>query len=74
MRLSGNNDSIMPTSTIPARKRPADLTVDESLLIELALSRQKAEQSREQLADRCAADWNTVHASVGSFADEYTTL
>jgi len=48
--------------------------VDESLLIELVPSRQKAEQSCEQLADMCAADWNAVRASVGSFADEYTTL
>ena len=25
-------------------------------------------------ADACAADWNALHASVGSFADEHSTL
>jgi len=82
----------MPTPVAQARKRPVNLTLNESLvaqaktytdnlsatmeslLTEFVSSRQKAQQSRQQAADVCVADWNAVHASVGSFADEHTTL
>ena len=30
--------------------------------------------ARQQQADNCAADWNTAHAAIGSFADEHSTL
>jgi antitoxin CcdA len=30
--------------------------------------------NHRQWADACAADWNAVHAAVGSFADEHSTL
>ena len=46
----------------------------ESLLADFVASQQQAQRSRQQLADTCAADWNAVHASVGSFADEHSTL
>jgi antitoxin CcdA len=46
----------------------------ESLLAEFVASQQKAQLSRRQMADACAADWNAVHAAVGSFADEHSTL
>lgn len=82
----------MPTTAAQARKRPVNLTLNESLvaqaktytdnlsatmeslLTEFVSSRQKAQQSRQQAADMCSADWNALHASVGSFADEHTTL
>lgn len=46
----------------------------EALLTDFVARQQQAQRSRQQLADTCAADWNAVHASVGSFADEHTTL
>ena len=45
-----------------------------SLLTEFVVAQQKALRNRQQVADICAADWNAVHTSVGSFADEYVTL
>jgi antitoxin CcdA len=46
----------------------------EALLSDFVVSQQQLQRSRQQLADTCAADWNAVHAAVGSFADEHTTL
>jgi antitoxin CcdA len=46
----------------------------EALLSDFVASQQHAQRSRQQLADTCADDWNAVHASVGSFADEHSTL
>ncbi|MDP2066760.1 MAG: type II toxin-antitoxin system CcdA family antitoxin [Burkholderiaceae bacterium] len=46
----------------------------EALLADFVASQQQAQRSRQQLADTCAADWNAVQASVGSFADEHSTL
>ena len=46
----------------------------EALLAEYVATQQQAQQSRQQAADTCAADWNAVHAVVGSFADEHSTL
>ena len=46
----------------------------ESLLTEFVAAQQSAQRSRQQTADACAADWNAVHASIGSFADDHSTL
>lgn len=46
----------------------------ESLLAGFVASQQQARVARQQAADACAADWNAVHADVGSFADEHSTL
>ena len=46
----------------------------ESLLTEFVLAQQKTQRDRQQAADACAANWNVVHAKVGSFADEHSTL
>ena len=46
----------------------------ETLLAEFVEAQQSAQRNRQQVADRCAADWNAVHAAVGSFADEHSTL
>ena len=46
----------------------------ELLLTEFVVTQQKAQRDRQQAADTCAADWNAVHASIGSFADEHSTL
>lgn len=46
----------------------------ETLLADYVAAQQQAQLSRQQLADTCAADWNAVHAKVGSFADEHSTL
>ena len=76
----------------PARKRPGNLMLNESLVLwgktytsnlsatmdlssaEFVSQRQQAQHSRQQLADACVADWNAMHASVGSFADEHVSL
>jgi len=82
----------MPIALSPARKRPVNLTLNESLvaqaktytsnlsatmellLAEFVSQQQQAQHGRQQLADACVADWNAVHASVGSFADEHVSL
>ena len=46
----------------------------ESLLADFVASQQQAGVTHQQMADACAADWNAVHAAVGSFADEHSTL
>lgn len=46
----------------------------EVLLTAFVASQQQAERTRQQLADTCAADWNAMHAAIGSFADEHSTL
>ena len=46
----------------------------ESLLAEFVAQQQSAQHRRQQRADACVADWNAVHAAVGSFADEHSTL
>lgn len=46
----------------------------ESLLTEFVANQQSAQRNRQHVADACAADWNAVHAVVGSFADEHATL
>ena len=46
----------------------------ESLLAEFVANQQNVRRDRQGAADACAADWNAVHAAVGSFADDHTTL
>jgi len=46
----------------------------ESLLAEFVIAQQSAQGRRQRAADTCAAGWNAVHASIGSFADEHSTL
>ena len=46
----------------------------ESLLEEFVASQEKARQQRLRVADVCAADWNSLHAAVGSFADDHSPL
>jgi post-segregation antitoxin (ccd killing protein) len=46
----------------------------ESLFAEFVANQQSAHRTRQRVADVCAADWNAVHAAVGSFADEHCTL
>lgn len=74
------------------RKRPVNLTLNESLVaqarnytsnlsatLEVLLTdyvqrQEQARHMRQQAADACADDWNTLHTRVGSYADEHTTL
>ena len=75
----------------PARKRPVNLMLNESLVLQAKtytnnlsatmeallaefVLQQQAQHGRQQLAYACVADWNAVHASVGSFADEHVSL
>ena len=46
----------------------------ETLLADFVAMKQQARAARQQQADSCAADWNAVHALMGSFADEHSTL
>jgi antitoxin CcdA len=46
----------------------------DALLAEFVVRQQQTRVTRQQMADACAADWNAVHAAVGSFADEHSTL
>ncbi len=46
----------------------------ELLLTEFVARQQQTQRTRQQLADACVADWNALHAQIGSFADEHSTL
>ena len=58
-----------------ARRYTSNLSATtESLLAQFVAQQQNLEQSRRQLAQICADDWNAVHTALGSFADEHSTL
>lgn len=46
----------------------------EALLTDYVAAQQGARANHQQLASGWCAEWNTVHSSVGSFADEHSTL
>lgn len=46
----------------------------EELLAAYVVEQKQARSSRQQQADQAVAGWNTLHAQVGSFADEHSTL
>lgn len=46
----------------------------EGLLADFVAQQQQAGRTRQQQADACAADWNALYDSLGSFADEHSTL
>jgi antitoxin CcdA len=46
----------------------------EELLATYVAQQQQTRLTRQQQADAASTDWNAVHASVGSFADEHSTL
>ena len=46
----------------------------ESLLVAFVASERQARLNRQQLADQCADEWNSVLDQHGSFADYHATL
>lgn len=59
------------------RKYAINLAISNSLVkqAETCLVQQQQDRlSSQQEADAAAGDWNTVHAAVGSFADEHSNL
>lgn len=46
----------------------------EVLLTDYVTQQQQTRLTRQQQADAASIDWNAVHAAVGSFADEHSTL
>ncbi len=46
----------------------------EELLTAYLVEQKQARSSRQQQADQAVAGWNALHAQVGSFADEHSTL
>ncbi len=46
----------------------------EELLAAYVTQQQQTRLTRQQQADAASMDWNAVHAAVGSFADEHSTL
>lgn len=58
-----------------ARSYTANLSATvEALLTDYVTAQHRAQATRQQQASSWCADWNAVHAAVGSFADEHTTL
>ncbi|MGH8647412.1 MAG: hypothetical protein ACREX4_24320 [Gammaproteobacteria bacterium] len=53
---------------------PATSSTMESLLADYVARQHQRHLNHQQWADACAADWSAVHAAVGSFADEHSTL
>ena len=50
------------------------LATAEELLTTYVVAQKQARSNRQQQADQTVAGWNTLHADVGSFADEHSTL
>jgi antitoxin CcdA len=46
----------------------------EPLLEDSVVAQHNAQRGRRCMADACAADWNAVRASIGSFADEHAVV
>lgn len=46
----------------------------EELLAHYVAQQQQSRLTRQQQADAAAMHWNSVHASIGSFAEEHSTL
>lgn len=45
----------------------------KSLLAQFVTAQEAARRQRQQRAGACAADWNAVHAAIGSFADGHSS-
>lgn len=61
---------------VAAAKRHSDnlsATV-ESLLADFARRQDEAAAQQHRHAQACASEWNAVNDSMGSFADEHSTL
>lgn len=70
INLSMNEDLVAQ-----ARQYTPNLSATlEGLLADYVRARERERGARQQSADRCAADWNLLHAKVGSFADDHSTL
>lgn len=46
----------------------------EELLTAYVVTQKQARSNRQQQADQTVAGWNALHADLGSFADEHSTL
>ena len=46
----------------------------EELLTAYVVEQKQARTSRQHQANQTVAGWNSLHADLGSFADEHTTL
>ena len=46
----------------------------EELLTAYVVAQKQARSNQQQMADRTVASWNALHAQIGSFADEHSTL
>lgn len=58
-----------------ARRYSANLSATvEDLLAEYVQRQQAVMATRQRQADACTHAWNEVHARIGSFADEHSTL
>ena len=65
------NESLVLQAKTYTSSLPATIELPSA---EFVSQQKQAPHSRQQLADACVADWNAVHASVGSFADEHVSL
>jgi antitoxin CcdA len=46
----------------------------EELLADYVVAQSQKREARQEQARAITADWNAVHDSIGSFADEHSTL
>jgi antitoxin CcdA len=51
-----------------------NLVAKPLLPTDFAAAQQNEQLQHQAEADACVADWNALHESIGSFADEHTTL
>lgn len=64
----------MQTEARAAGIEPPKLSAHLSLDENLAIQPQRVVNVLQQTADLCSDQWNSVHAALGSFADEHSTL
>ena len=57
---------------------PIGSTTDSPVAMQTLLAsnvdQQQARVPCQRAADRCVVRWNAVHAAIGSFSDEHSTL
>ena len=69
------NLTLDETLVVQAKRYTNNLSATmQTLLAGYVDQQQQARAVRQRAADDCVAGWNAVHAAVGSFADEHSTL
>ena len=74
MRKRAVNLSLNEGLVAQAKIYTGNLSATMEDLLATYVAQQQTRLTRQQQADAASMDWNALHASAGSFADEHSTL